>query len=913
MLAHPSGAARSRLPMAAAFVFVVLLPTAAPGEPISLWVRFSQKHLAPNTVCNGKVSAQGGRLLSVTPVLFESEDSLTGSNWNCSVQGTREVMGKRRRVNVMPRDKGLVVTVDGQTQVTLDTAIGRAQFDADTMPWHSPKPVLDGKLTVQRVPAVARLTTDATEDEFPGITCDRSGRLWAAWQSWDTKADAVYVTVREAGVWAKPTEVTEGPADVYQVRLAPRGQAGVWAVWAEQQQGNWDLWALPLPRQPDAKPLRLTSTPGADFNHKLVASPRGQVWLVWQSERGGQYDIFAARLTDSGIESVTAVTEHPANDWDPSATFRADGTLFIAWDTYRDGSYDVYLRSLSAGRLSPSIGVACTDRYEAHADVACDPKGRPWVVWDAAGPYWGKDRPKARLLHSKREVQICCLDGDRRLVPSPPLASCVPPELAGMWELPKIAFASNGAPVVLFRTLARIRRWRAGRAKPERQSRGIWAYFATVHDGNAWSRPILLPGTEGRNDQRPDLVRDRQARLWVASAGDGRNRTRAEIPGNNNVNVFAFPAFAGSGVPPALEPAATSPEPVDLTEPARKPYRIAVGGESYHLIYGDLHRHTDMSRCNMCGDGSLLDTYRYGIDAVRLDFLGISDHDQDILKHRYDRETRPLQGYMWWRSEKLCDLFLIRERFVPIYGYEHGGSMRARGGHKNVMYVERGQPCIEDDAPQALFAALKGKYAVAIPHQLADGGSATDWDKWNREFETVAEIFQARGSYEYLGCPRPARIQKPNHHYWDALAKGLRVGVIASSDHGLTHGAYAGLYVKERTRRGIIEALKARRTFGATDTIVLDFRVGEHPVGSAVALAEAPALRAYVRGTAEIKRVDVVKDNQFVYTFDPAGDTYEFSFTDVSLKPGQKAYYYLRCLQNNREIAWSSPIWVERK
>ena len=294
-------------------------------------------------------------------------------------------------------------------------------------------------------------------------------------------------------------------------------------------------------------------------------------------------------------------------------------------------------------------------------------------------------------------------------------------------------------------------------------------------------------------------------------------------------------------------------------------------------------------------------------------FIAISDHDQDILKHRYDRDERSLQGYMWWRTEKLVDLFHMREPFIALYGYEHGGSFRSRGGHKNIVYARRGNPCIEADAPPDLFKALEGRNAVAIPHQLADGGSATDWSQWNGEFETVAEVFQARGNYEFAGCPREVSVKRPGHYWWDALAKGLKVGAIASSDHGLTHGAYAGVYVKERTREGVLEALRARRTFGATDTIVLDFRLGQQFMGEEATVNAPPRLSAVVVGTAELDRVDIVRNGQFAYTVDPKGNTARFEFVDPALKPGQQAYYCLRCVQSNRELAWSSPIWVTRR
>jgi hypothetical protein len=345
---------------------------------------------------------------------------------------------------------------------------------------------------------------------------------------------------------------------------------------------------------------------------------------------------------------------------------------------------------------------------------------------------------------------------------------------------------------------------------------------------------------------------------------------------------------------------------------------IEIGGKRYRLVFGDTHRHTDISRCGMNWDGCLSDAYRYALDAVGLDFLAISDHDQDILRHRYDRRRWPLMNYAWWRSQKYCDLFHIPQgqRFIALYGYEHGGSMVRRGGHKNVLYSERGQPCLEDDAPSALFAALsrlRGVETIAIPHQLADGPSATDWTKWDGRYETVAEIFQTRGSYEYSTAPRLARVKREGHYYWDALAMGVRIGAIASSDHGMTHSAYAGVLVEEFSRRGILRAMKARRTFGATDEILLDFRLGDAPMGAEVTLTEPPRLHAAAFTLKPIRRVDLIRSGQFIYTSQPGGTEYTFAYTDNQFPAGTEGYYYLRVITEGNEIAWSSPIWVKRR
>jgi hypothetical protein len=67
-----------------------------------------------------------------------------------------------------------------------------------------------------------------------------------------------------------------------------------------------------------------------------------------------------------------------------------------------------------------------------------------------------------------------------------------------------------------------------------------------------------------------------------------------------------------------------------------------------------------------------------------------------------------------------------------------------------------------------------------------------------------------------------------------------------------------------------------------------------------------------VLGTAEIERIDVIKDNLVVYCHqpDPASREARFQFQDMRVTPGSH-YYYARVIQRDRNMAWLSPIWVE--
>jgi hypothetical protein len=55
----------------------------------------------------------------------------------------------------------------------------------------------------------------------------------------------------------------------------------------------------------------------------------------------------------------------------------------------------------------------------------------------------------------------------------------------------------------------------------------------------------------------------------------------------------------------------------------------------------------------------------------------------------------------------------------------------------------------------------------------------------------------------------------------------------------------------------------------------------------------------------------LIRNQQFVYTQRPGTKEAAFEFTDRNYGPGE-SYYYVRVLQEDGQLAWSSPIWAKR-
>jgi hypothetical protein len=228
---------------------------------------------------------------------------------------------------------------------------------------------------------------------------------------------------------------------------------------------------------------------------------------------------------------------------------------------------------------------------------------------------------------------------------------------------------------------------------------------------------------------------------------------------------------------------------------------------------------------------------------------------------------------------------------------------------------------VNSDDTKMLYRYLKELGGICASH-TSGTGMGTDWRDNDPMAEPVVEIYQGdRNSYEHLGGPRVARKQreaiggwKPLGMVWNAMALGHKFGFQASSDHWSTHISYAIAIAEQPTRAAILDAFKKRHCYGATDNIILDVRMGRAIMGDEVVFRRGakvePKLSVRIHGTAPLARVDLIKDFQFVYATASESEAIEFTWSDPEVKPGL-SWYYVRVVQVDGQVAWSSPIWIQ--
>jgi hypothetical protein len=141
--------------------------------------------------------------------------------------------------------------------------------------------------------------------------------------------------------------------------------------------------------------------------------------------------------------------------------------------------------------------------------------------------------------------------------------------------------------------------------------------------------------------------------------------------------------------------------------------------------------------------------------------------------------------------------------------------------------------------------------------------------------------------------------------------KGYRLGFQASSDHWSTHISYCMVLAEKHDRESILDALKKRHCYAATDDIIVNVHSGEYIMGDEFKTNEPPKLEFEVIGTGPIKQIDILKDHEVVHTIQGDGQTQiRRTWADPKPSPGVH-YYYIRVEQVDGELAWASPMWIE--
>jgi len=881
---------------------------------------------------DGRLETPGGRVLELSGWHFGQQDQIVPpAQWRCATRPRQFNQALAQSPDPRPAPVGLILTAEGP-RLEVSTAGGGFAFAIAEIPASGPVFFLDGQASVERLPEVSRHAVAETEEDYPEMASAPDGSAWLCWQSYRGESDSVWARRFDGRNWTDPVRILER-GDVYRTAVATTASGQTWVVWAQQVEGNWDLYGRRHSAGNWGPAIRLSEAPEPDILHRMTRDAAGNLWLIWQGSRAQQFDILARRFNGIAWGPEQNVTRSAANDWEPSIAAGQDGAVWAAWDSYENGNYDVFWSRFDGKAWSKPAPVAASANFEAHASLAVDGAGILWAAWDEGGRNWGKDTgftirgggEPGTGLYVERRVKIAAHVAGKWMQPRSVPEDRLSDRIYDFRDRPRLETDASGRLWLAWRARYRTR---FGQGMGGAAGAGAWETQVSSFEGNRWISSQYIPDSAGRADTRVALAAAAGGGVWLAQATDQRSFQQNRPA---NYDLITTRLTAGGRVQPYdLRPLVIDATEAPLSHAAERAdiaairaYRTA---DNLRIVRGDMHRHTDISIGDGIGDGSLLDAYRYALDAAGFDYLAVTDHNYG------DNE------YSWWRTQKSADLFRLGSKFIPLYAYER--SLPYPNGHRNVVHARRGVrwlPIPEEERMGAAGAArlyeyLKKTAGIAMSHTSATN-MGTDWRDHDGEVEPLVEIYQGdRTNYEYEGAPRSAAAGRPDfqpggfrpdgfiRHAW---ARGYKLGVQASSDHLSTHISYAMLLVKDHTREAMLDAIRNRRAYAATDNIILDAWM-ETPAGERRVQGEVfysgpqPRLKAVIRGSSMIERLEIIRNNAVVHSWNPGCQKCAVDYTDFDPDSAVSAvqsesFYYLRVRQFDGQLAWSSPLWVRRR
>jgi|GEM_PF-1202694 len=683
-------------------------------------------------------------------------------------------------------------------------------------------------------------------------------------------------------------------------------------------------------------------------NPAITASCSGKPFVAWEADVKGYRSIYATRL-DKGrpeVEMIRRVSPEKVNANNPDIADVPFTNIFVVYDAVDEKGADLFVVRYHEDKLRPCKPVRLTNdpRIERHASIKAAPGGGTlWLAWQSQsyGTTVGRS-PKNDPHNVLRAVRVNNVNEQRIVVACfNPFDDTSEPKLLaplGLFEHVSTANRLLLRPQIIFDLSGRL--WLTARMSTGQHTG--WAPVAWCYDVSEWSEMKTLHYNVGR--YRPiHPIQSRGGKLVVACQTDnlpnGWGPTRGIHPGWLSAIVMRELTNQKDGGHGRVYTLALKPLEMPETTfslPQRWDYlgvnlprqTRTIDGEKLTLLFGDFHDHSDMSVCARATNPPVDDLYANERDIERIDFLAITDHGYNLDRQQWE-----------WSAEHARQAhqpgkfvtFLAQEWTSSKNGPALPGGIN-RYGHHNLIFLDpyhdRFYDAFDGDvSPRMLWDGMAVVEYLCIPHQLADwqgkggGNPPTDWNFVDEHLQPVAEIYQARQSYEYLGCPRQAPAGAPFKGYYlqDAWAKGIIIGVIASPDHGGGCGKI-GAWAKEFTREGIFEAVRARRTFGTSHPkMSLLFRTDANQLMGEVVIRDNQAktqedereicFNVEAITPRPIKEVVIFRNNEIVYRSSPDSTKIDIDWTDEAPPAEPRLWYYARVECTDDELAWSSPIW----
>lgn len=722
--------------------------------------------------------------------------------------------------------------------------------------------------------------SDSQYGRSPQICVDRREQCRAAWISCGPEGEAILTSQFNSDrnpTWSPPQICVPPRRTITGLTLSPF-EDGILLAWTEAGR-NGGLRIRTITDQGIGE-SRCVVTGDTVPAHPTLCSDQNGFALFW-TVRDGPFRRVEG-LTASKFENpliVRQISENGRKAAYPKAVLK-NGTAAIVWQEMTAVSSSILFGTINFIHPAPNLQVLVEDRECAAAmpNITAAENGF-WVVWQS-------DRSLSSGPELVRDLELIHLsENGTWAMPSAPIPRI---DRRGRaedqgFEFPIPICAPDGRLILVGRGSQSIRRLDLGASG--------WSDFTQLDE----------PGWQCRGRPGAALVFDNH--VWWTAREKGA------------VVVRRHPLHLGVVGTPNLTAAPKFPFNHKKTF-SETPRNLIFGG--FRVLFGDIHQHTAASD----GTGTAEETYfrakvRYG-DRV----VCVTDHESFLGKQTVEGE---------WREHcRVADEYDEPGAFVTLKGFEWTGKMHPGPGHKVVYLPAGGGPLLSRDDPKTdsspgLLRECLALGAQVVPHHV--GWTGADMENHVAEVQTCWEIVSCHGAYERSNAQDfgTRGDDKAGQFIADALDKNLRFGLVGGSDgHGLSrhHGVsrkqdshrtgLTGFLSHDLTRDGVLEALRKRRCFATSGAkIALWFEVDGRPMGEELVAGYEVPFRVSAVPLEQIKHVCLVTNGGLEIPLSTDGNSVDAHGTLPPPPDNGFSYYFVRLTQEDGEIAWSSPIWLD--
>ena len=446
-----------------------------------------------------------------------------------------------------------------------------------------------------------------------------------------------------------------------------------------------------------------------------------------------------------------------------------------------------------------------------------------------------------------------------------------------------------------------------------------------------WSDMTRLSPNPGPPDGAYDVVShdggllgffpccNQQPILTFEERGSGLPGHRRSTDYSHNHRVEVVGLGAAEGMPPTDFPACEQtifvipPSRPDVAPPPPPP---PAAPEGRTLIWGDLHAHSAYSKCMSAADGTPDDVLRFQRDNLGLQVLCLTEHVEylgapefahvlDCVEREAGETHIPIFGVEWARFPAHHTNFYAADREV----FDRLRALMLACGDLRPLCVR-----IRRELPEGSVAVIRHMHGKSEDEFGVRGARVTETH--DADVEWAMEGMQTRGLM--MLQPKAGWPLFPTNF----LNAGARVGIVGGSDHSRGEGVNAfcltGLWVREATGAGVLEALRRRKALGsANGKIAIHATLGDTPFGEATAAGAPVRIRVHYACATPVLRVGLLRDGEmFEWTEvgEPAG-----SVELVDERPQAGEHWYVVTVEAEAThpkgpvVAHLSPFFVEVK